>query len=146
MIKPKHVPIRTCVACRTSDAKRGLLRIVRLADGTAAYDPKGKMPGRGAYVCAQIACISLARKQKKLERSLKIPQIPEPLFQELELQCDTHGQDSGPLAPPPDDAGRTGLPKSRSRPASESARPETVISNEHEREAVSGGRPRESEE
>ena len=85
MIKPKHIPIRTCVACRTSDAKRGLLRVVRQPDGSVAYDPKGKMPGRGAYVCAQAACIALARKQKKLERSLKASAIPASLYQELEL-------------------------------------------------------------
>ena len=87
MAKPKHNPIRTCVACRTTDAKRGLLRVVRLADGSIAYDSKGKMPGRGAYLCAQSACIALARKQKKLERSLKVPAVGEQLFKELEVQA-----------------------------------------------------------
>ena len=87
MPKPKHNPIRTCVACRTADAKRGLLRVVRQTDGSVAYDPKGKMPGRGAYLCAQSACIALARKQKKLERSLKVPAIGEMLFVELETQA-----------------------------------------------------------
>jgi predicted RNA-binding protein YlxR (DUF448 family) len=84
MMKPKHIPIRTCVACRTSHGKRGLLRVVRQADGSVVYDAKGKMPGRGAYVCAEAGCIALARKQKKLERSLKVNGIPETLFQELE--------------------------------------------------------------
>jgi hypothetical protein len=83
MIKPKHVPIRTCVACRSTDAKRGLLRVVRQPDGTVLYDAKGKIAGRGAYVCAQADCIALARKQKKLERSLKVSGIPESLYAEL---------------------------------------------------------------
>jgi len=83
MIKPKHIPIRTCVACRSTDAKRGLLRVVRQPDGTVLYDAKGKIAGRGAYVCAQADCIALARKQKKLERSLKVTGIAESLFVEL---------------------------------------------------------------
>jgi predicted RNA-binding protein YlxR (DUF448 family) len=83
MIKPKHIPIRTCVACRSTDAKRGLLRVVRQPDGTVMFDAKGKIAGRGAYVCAQADCIALARKQKKLERSLKVTGVPESLFLEL---------------------------------------------------------------
>ena len=83
MGKQRHIPIRTCVACRTADAKRVLLRVVRLADGSVRYDPKGKISGRGAYVCARPECIALARKQKKLERSLKVSALPEELFIEL---------------------------------------------------------------
>ena len=67
----KHTPLRTCVACRTSGDKRGLLRVVRQPDGGVVFDGSGKSNGRGAYVCASEACIALARKQKKLERSLK---------------------------------------------------------------------------
>jgi hypothetical protein len=82
-MKPYHVPIRTCVSCRETDEKRDLLRIVRLKDGSAVYDARGKVSGRGAYVCARPECISTARKQKKLERSLKITQLPSELFDEL---------------------------------------------------------------
>ena len=96
MNKPKHTPIRTCVACRTCDAKGGLLRVVRQADGSILYDAKGKMPGRGAYVCAQRTCIALARKQKKFERSLKISVIQAGLFQELELHARDASVDGAP--------------------------------------------------
>ena len=85
-MKPKHTPIRTCVACRETDEKRDLLRITRQPDGSLLYDPKGKMPGRGAYLCARTSCIMLARKQKKLERSLKVSGVPETLFEELNAQ------------------------------------------------------------
>lgn len=71
MVKTRHVPLRTCVACRTSGDKRGLLRVVRQPDGAVAFDAGGKANGRGAYVCASEKCIALARKQKKLDRSLK---------------------------------------------------------------------------
>lgn len=69
----KRVPQRTCVACRTTGGKKGLLRVVRLPNAAGvALDPTGKASGRGAYVCASLACVALAVKQKKLERSLKV--------------------------------------------------------------------------
>jgi predicted RNA-binding protein YlxR (DUF448 family) len=73
----RHIPIRTCVACRTSGDKRGLLRVVRQADGTVVFDPTGKQNGRGAYVCASAECIALARRKKSLDRSLKVTLPPE---------------------------------------------------------------------
>jgi uncharacterized protein len=83
MTKRHHIPIRTCIACRQTDEKRDLLRVVRQPDGSVLYDPKGKMSGRGAYVCARVPCIEQARKRKGLERSLKLTAIPEALFTEL---------------------------------------------------------------
>ena len=71
MIRPKHIPQRTCVSCRTTGEKQGLLRVVRTAKGLAQFDPSGKTSGRGAYVCASEACIQLAKKQRKLDRGLK---------------------------------------------------------------------------
>lgn len=87
MVKQHHTPIRTCVACRETDQKRGLLRIVRQPDGALRFDPKGKLSGRGAYVCARTSCIALARKQKKLERSLKVGSVPDEVFAELNAQA-----------------------------------------------------------
>jgi predicted RNA-binding protein YlxR (DUF448 family) len=85
-MRPKHTPIRTCVACRTAGDKRGLLRAVRGIDGVVRFDPTGKANGRGAYVCASEVCIALAQKQKKLDRSLKA--VCEPtVFDELQAQA-----------------------------------------------------------
>jgi len=70
-VRKRHIPLRTCVACRTSGDKRGLLRVVRAPDGTVAVDPTGKASGRGAYVCASQDCIALAEKKRSLDRSLK---------------------------------------------------------------------------
>ena len=76
--KPARVPLRTCVACRTTGGKRGLLRVVRLPKNAGIiYDSIGKTNGRGAYVCRTEACVLLAVKQKKFERSLKGPVPPE---------------------------------------------------------------------
>jgi len=76
-MRPPHVPIRTCVTCRTPGDKRGLLRVVRKPDGSVEVDLSGKANGRGAYVCCSAGCIATARKQKKLERSLKVAVPPE---------------------------------------------------------------------
>jgi uncharacterized protein len=51
----KHVPQRTCVACREVHAKGTLVRVVRTSEGVFP-DPKGKMPGRGAYLHARRSC------------------------------------------------------------------------------------------
>jgi len=53
--RARHVPQRTCVACRQTEAKVGLVRLVRTPDGVFA-DPTGKQPGRGAYLHAQRSC------------------------------------------------------------------------------------------
>ncbi len=82
-MKTRHLPIRTCVACRQTDEKRDLLRVVRLSDGTTVYDSKGKQSGRGAYVCAASECIALAKKRRQLERSLKVISISEEVFETL---------------------------------------------------------------
>ena len=69
---PKHVPQRTCIACRRTDAKRGLMRLVRDAEGHVALDPTGKRTGRGAYLCHDPACWDQALKRNGLARALRI--------------------------------------------------------------------------
>jgi predicted RNA-binding protein YlxR (DUF448 family) len=55
-MRRKHVPQRTCVACRQVKPKRELIRVVRAADGTVHVDETGKAHGRGAYLCRDRAC------------------------------------------------------------------------------------------
>src|SRR5512145_1728309 len=69
---PKHVPQRTCIACRRADTKRTLMRLVRNADGQVALDPTGKQAGRGAYLCHNPACWEQALKRHGLERALRV--------------------------------------------------------------------------
>jgi predicted RNA-binding protein YlxR (DUF448 family) len=71
--RPKHVPQRTCVACRTTGAKRGLVRVVRTPDGQVVLDETGKKSGRGAYLCKARDCWNTALKRKLLEYALKVP-------------------------------------------------------------------------
>lgn len=76
-LRPRHVPQRTCIACRKVDAKRGLTRVVRLPDGHVAIDSTGKRPGRGSYLCAERGCWETALKRRSIERALKIERLDE---------------------------------------------------------------------
>ncbi len=67
----KHVPERTCIACRQKRAKWELVRIVRTPQGAVEIDGGGKKAGRGAYICRLQGCWEVALKRKKLEHGLK---------------------------------------------------------------------------
>lgn len=79
----KKQPIRTCVACRTSGDKKGLLRIVRDANGDISIDPTGKKPGRGAYICHSSSCVAAAIKKKGFERALRTA-VPAEIIAEID--------------------------------------------------------------
>ena len=76
-LRPRHVPQRTCVACRQAKAKRQLVRVVRSVDGSVQIDPTGKKSGRGAYLCGEPDCWTGGLKRGILPRALKIDAIPE---------------------------------------------------------------------
>ena len=81
-MKAKHVPIRTCLGCGQKSLKGELIRIV-MADGALRVDEAGRLPGRGAYLCPDTACISsLLKKQGKLSYSLRVsvPRAAEDAF------------------------------------------------------------------
>jgi hypothetical protein len=58
-----------CVACRQSQDKKSLVRIVRTGEGVFV-DEIGKRSGRGAYLHADPSCWEIGLK-KSLERALK---------------------------------------------------------------------------
>ena len=80
-LRPRRVPQRTCIACRTSEAKRGFARIVRTPEGRVALDPTGKANGRGAYVHETPGCWELALKKDRLGHALKVTVPAEDLSQ-----------------------------------------------------------------
>jgi len=53
--------MRQCLGCREHKPKRELLRVVRSPEGEISLDPRGKKPGRGAYICPDRACFAKAR-------------------------------------------------------------------------------------
>ncbi len=66
----KHVPQRTCIACRQVAGKRALIRLVRTEQGVVV-DPTGKQAGRGAYLHPERACWEVVVKGNRLEQALR---------------------------------------------------------------------------
>ena len=73
----KHIPQRTCVACRKVKAKRELIRLVRLADGRVEVDINDRKAGRGAYLCRAWECWQIGLKSGRLEHALRITLIQD---------------------------------------------------------------------
>jgi predicted RNA-binding protein YlxR (DUF448 family) len=69
--RPKHIPLRSCVACRQARPKRELVRVVRTLGGEVEVDPTGKKAGRGAYLCRTRGCWELALRKRSLEHALQ---------------------------------------------------------------------------
>ena len=67
----KKIPMRTCIACRTNKPKKELMRVVKFND-EIKLDLTGKLNGRGAYVCADKACVEKLKKQKLLNRAFSL--------------------------------------------------------------------------
>lgn len=83
----KKIPMRQCLGCREMKPKRELIRAVKSPEGEVNLDFKGKMPGRGAYLCPNGECLKKAMKSKALERAFSV-QIPEEIYEELRQQME----------------------------------------------------------
>ena len=70
-VSRRHVPRRTCVACRRVRPPRELIRVVRLPTGVVEVDETGKKSGRGAYLCPDKSCWERALSKTLLEHALK---------------------------------------------------------------------------
>lgn len=53
-----------CIVCRASGGPDEHLRFARAPDGAVGFDVKAKLPGRGAWVCAKVACVDKATDAK----------------------------------------------------------------------------------
>jgi uncharacterized protein len=69
-VKPKHVPQRTCIACRQVAGKRSLLRLVRTETGVD-LDATGKLAGRGAYLHPYQSCWRAVLRGGRIEQALR---------------------------------------------------------------------------
>ena len=78
----KKIPERHCVGCGAAKSKSELIRIVRCPDGVVTIDFKGKISGRGVYICPEIFCFIKAVKSKRIENNLNVS-VPDELFNEL---------------------------------------------------------------
>lgn len=87
MLKPKKIPQRQCVGCRTMKNKKDLIRVVKSPEGEISLDFTGKKSGRGAYVCPSADCLARARKSKALERAFETA-IPAEVYEALQAQME----------------------------------------------------------
>ena len=90
---PKRIPLRQCTGCREMKPKIELLRVVKSPEGEVSLDPKGKKPGRGAYVCPNADCLKRSIKSRALERAFSV-RVSEQLLEELHGETareDSHG-------------------------------------------------------
>ena len=91
-MQQKKIPQRQCMGCRERKEKRELIRVVRAPDGGVSLDFRGKAPGRGAYICPEMACLKKAIRSKALDRSLEVA-IPEEIYARLEQEME-EGKDA----------------------------------------------------
>ena len=109
----RHVPQRTCVACRQTGDQRTFVRLVRMPDGTVQVDEQGKAPGRGAYLCRTTACWERGAKgalASALRTSINQPNRDALLaygarFEAPTAASDEDGADTPPDPPSPTESG-----------------------------------------
>ena len=81
----KKIPLRQCVGCSKMKGKKEMMRVLKTAEDGIILDMTGKKNGRGAYLCIERECLKKARKNKGLERSLKMS-IPDEIYDNLEKE------------------------------------------------------------
>ncbi|MGI6499033.1 MAG: RNase P modulator RnpM [Oscillospiraceae bacterium] len=87
----KKIPMRQCIGCREMKPKRDLIRVVKSPEGVISLDLRGKLPGRGTYICPQASCLAKARKSKGIERAFSTS-IPPEIYESLAAQLEAeHG-------------------------------------------------------
>jgi predicted RNA-binding protein YlxR (DUF448 family) len=67
--------------------KKELVRIVRSPDKVVIIDGSGKSAGRGAYICMNRDCVAAAKKGRRIEKNLEVPDCPE-IYAALFTLCD----------------------------------------------------------
>ena len=73
-------PERTCVGCRQREPSKDLLRIVAVGDEGQLRlrpNPARRLPGRGAHLHPDPACLALAVKRRAFGRALRTDGVPD---------------------------------------------------------------------
>ena len=66
-----HLPIRTCICCRSKKEKNNLIKLVLNNEQMVIRDDHGNRNGRGAYVCPAKTCIDSLYHGGRLNRAFK---------------------------------------------------------------------------
>lgn len=67
--------MRTCVGCRSRAPASTLLRVVAVVDAGVVHlapDPRHRLPGRGAYLHVDPACLAKAERRRAFGRALRV--------------------------------------------------------------------------
>ena len=86
-MKARKVPMRKCIGCMESFPKKELCRIVKTKEDEIFFDSKGKLNGRGTYICKKTECFDKAIKSKRLSKSLEA-EIPEKVYEAIKVEIE----------------------------------------------------------
>lgn len=81
-MKPKKIPMRSCVVTHEKCEKKDLIRIIRTPEGNVEVDLTGKKNGRGAYIKKDIEVVNKAKKNKILDKHLEV-EVKDGIYEEL---------------------------------------------------------------
>ena len=81
MTQVRSQPQRTCLGCRQAKDQTQLIRFVRSPDGEILTDLRGRLPGRGTYLCNSRSCIESAVSRKQFDRTFR--QVCQPVTADL---------------------------------------------------------------
>ncbi len=84
--------MRQCVGCQEMKSKKEMLRVLKTVEDEVVLDTTGRKNGRGAYLCFSSECLKKARKNRGLERSLKMS-IPPEVYDSLEKELEQIGME-----------------------------------------------------
>ncbi|WP_081998678.1 YlxR family protein [Sinomonas humi] len=72
-MQSKAQPLRTCIGCRQSAPRSVLLRLVRDPEDPqrVVVDPRRRLPGRGAWLHPDRACLTQAVKRRAFSRAFR---------------------------------------------------------------------------
>ncbi len=68
-MKQRKIPMRQCCGCSQMKPKSELVRVVKSPEGDISLDLVGRKNGRGAYICKNLDCFTLAVKKKAFFRA-----------------------------------------------------------------------------
>ena len=71
MAQVRRAPQRTCLGCRQVKDQDQLIRFVCSPGGEILADLKGRLPGRGAYLCNCRDCVEKAVSRKQFDRTFR---------------------------------------------------------------------------
>lgn len=93
------LPLRTCIATRTTAPRTALLRLVSDPHNRnrVLADPQATAPGRGAWITPEISAFELAVQRKAIQRALRLqgPLDTSHVYDYLAAHSSSSGKSSG---------------------------------------------------